>query len=131
MDSVSIQKTLFLEMTVEEENRELLSDSMIPPVTVPAQKKRTRNKLVKRLQKIKQPETHVHPISAIPSAVLKKLATKRAKTSSKFARKKYVCPHCNRRFLTRGNVKNHMRTHSRDKPFECPVCQVRVFTSIF
>lgn len=44
--------------------------------------------------------------------------------SSKFARKKYVCPHCNRRFLTRGNIKNHLRTHSKEKPFQCPVCQV-------
>jgi len=54
---------------------------------------------------------------------LKKLSVKRGKPLSKFSRKKYCCPHCNRRFLTRGNVKNHMRIHARDKPFQCILCQ--------
>ena len=52
---------------------------------------------------------------------------KRAKPAmSKFSRKKYVCPHCSRRFLTRGNIKNHLRTHNKDKPFQCSICQVSI-----
>lgn len=109
-------------MTVEEENDDLGSDVALSPVV--AKRKRAGGKILKRLQRTKQPvETRVSTVSAVPGTV-KKLAVKRAKPTSKFARKKYVCPHCNRRFLTRGNVKNHLRIHNRDKPFQCPVCQV-------
>lgn len=109
-------------MTVEDGNREFTSDVPLSPVVV--KRKPTGGKLLKRLQKTKQAiETRASTISVVPGAV-KKLTNKRTKPPSKFARKKYVCPHCNRRFLTRGNVKNHLRIHSRDKPFQCPVCQV-------
>ena len=56
--------------------------------------------------------------------VVKKLAAKKGKPVSKFSRKKYCCPFCSRRFLTRGNVKNHMRIHSREKAYQCKICRV-------
>ena len=96
-------------------------------------RKRTGGKPAKRLQKKTHMDSGRIPpavaISAASAAVsVKKLSVvKRAKPTSKFARKKYVCPHCSRRFLTRGNIKNHLRIHSKDKPFQCPLCQVLAF----
>ena len=76
----------------------------------------------KKLRRKVALEAKAEPIAL--GSGLKKLSVKRGKPLSKFSRKKYCCPHCNRRFLTRGNVKNHMRIHARDKPFQCALCQV-------
>jgi len=116
------------EMTIEEGTEVLETESLL---SYQAKKKRpSKSSSVKRVRKKPLLEAHIEPSGT--SVVIKKLAsTKRAKPTptspklviSKFARKKYCCPHCTRRFLTRGNVKNHMRIHSRDKPFQCPICQ--------
>lgn len=118
-------------MTVDEASQELAYEAPVPSA-VGKRRLGRGGKVLKRLQRTKQPDEllslTVPPVSV---AALKKLAPKRAKPSSKFARKKYACPHCNRRFLTRGNIKNHLRIHSRDKPFNCPICQVSpIITSI-
>ena len=124
---------LFSEMTIEEGTEVLETESLL---SYQAKKKRpSKSSSVKRVRKKPLLEAHIEPSGT--SVVIKKLAsTKRAKPTptspklviSKFARKKYCCPHCTRRFLTRGNVKNHMRIHSRDKPFQCPICQVSTIT---
>ena len=115
-------------MTVEDE--EFAGDtrrfSDMPSVVV---KRKRGGRTMKRLQRVKVQVPDERTAVIVPG-VLKKLTPKKAKATSKFSRKKYVCPHCNRRFLTRGNVKNHMRIHSRDKPFQCPICQVSLQTFI-
>jgi len=112
-------------MTIEEGNEVLESEALLYYQSM--KRKRPAKSNVKRIRTKKQPsppllEAHVEPTGT--GVVIKKLVGKRSKPVSKFTRKKYCCPHCNRRFLTRGNVKNHMRIHSRDKPFQCPICQV-------
>jgi len=112
------------EMTIEEGTEVLESEAMLYYQSM--KRKRPAKSSVKRIRTKKQPsppllEAHVEPSGT--AVVIKKLVGKRSKPVSKFTRKKYCCPHCNRRFLTRGNVKNHMRIHSRDKPFQCPICQ--------
>jgi len=115
---------IWLEMTVEEGNGEPAPEVVLPSV-VGRRKLGRGGKVLKRLQRTKQKEEpRTLTVATVSVAALKKLAPKKAKPSSKFARKKYVCPHCNRRFLTRGNIKNHLRIHSRDKPFKCLICQV-------
>ena len=118
---------LFVEMTVDEANHELMYEA--PSYSqMMVKRKRTGGKPAKRLQKSMIGDGQIAPSVAVAAAAaavsIKKLSVKRAKPTSKFARKKYVCPHCNRRFLTRGNIKNHLRIHSKDKPFQCPLCQV-------
>lgn len=108
-------------MTNEDEMEEALSDIAVSPIV--AKRKRPSKKPVSKRPPKPKHDDRITPTLNVP-VITKKLPAKRAKHSSKFARKKYVCPHCSRRFLTRGNVKNHMRSHSRDKPFQCPVCQV-------
>jgi uncharacterized Zn-finger protein len=114
-------------MTVEEGNGEPAPEVTVPSV-VGKRKLGRGGKVLKRLQRSERTKQLEEPrtltVAPVSVAALKKLAPKRAKPTSKFARKKYVCPHCNRRFLTRGNIKNHLRIHSRDKPFQCPICQV-------
>lgn len=111
------------EMTVDEANEELAPEVAIPSI-VGKRRLGRGGKVLKRLQRSKQPDEPLSlTVPPVSVAALKKLAPKKTKPSSKFARKKYACPHCSRRFLTRGNIKNHLRIHSRDKPFQCPVCQ--------
>ena len=118
-------------MTVEEGNGDPAPEVTVPSV-VGRRKLGRGGKVLKRLQRTKQPEEpRMLTVAPVSVAALKKLAPKRGKPPSKFARKKYVCPHCNRRFLTRGNIKNHLRIHSRDKPFHCPICQVSLETIAF
>jgi len=124
---------LFLEMTVDEANHELMYEA--PSYSqMMVKRKRTGGKPAKRLQKSMIGDDQIAPSVAVDAAAtavsIKKLSVKRAKPTSKFARKKYVCPHCNRRFLTRGNIKNHLRIHSKDKPFQCPLCQVFALVSV-
>lgn len=96
-----------------------MSDTEYTPVAV--KRKRVGKKFTRGPYKKKK---KVEDIRAASEAGTAKKLGKKSKPTSKFSRKKYLCTHCNRRFLTRGNVKNHLRTHSRDKPFQCPVCQV-------
>lgn len=42
------------------------------------------------------------------------------------AHKKYVCPYCQRRFLTKGNIKNHIKIHTKERPYRCDLCNVSV-----
>jgi hypothetical protein len=120
----------WLEMTVEEGNGEPSPEVAVPSV-VGRRKLGRGGKVLKRLQRRQLEEPRTLTVAPVSVATLKKLAPKRAKPSSKFARKKYVCPHCNRRFLTRGNIKNHLRIHSRDKPFQCSICQVSLQIAVF
>jgi hypothetical protein len=90
-------------MTVEEGNGDPAPEVTVPSV-VGRRKLGRGGKVLKRLQRTKQPEE---------------------------PRMLTVGPHCNRRFLTRGNIKNHLRIHSRDKPFHCPICQVSLETIAF
>ena len=69
-----------------------------------------------------QEEESLVTVPTIASASPPKSPKKRTKASA--WRKKYACPHCKRRFLTRGNLKNHTRIHKKDKPFQCVICKV-------
>ncbi|XP_046461484.1 zinc finger protein 62 homolog [Daphnia pulex] len=122
LDSTNDVNDIPNEMTVEEGNGEPSPEVAVPSV-VGRRKLGRGGKVLKRLQRRQLEEPRTLTVAPVSVATLKKLAPKRAKPSSKFARKKYVCPHCNRRFLTRGNIKNHLRIHSRDKPFQCSICQ--------
>ncbi|KAI9561134.1 hypothetical protein GHT06_012090 [Daphnia sinensis] len=123
LDTASDANDIPNEMTVDEANEELAPEVAVPSV-VGKRRLGRGGKVLKRLQRSKQPDEPLSlTVPPVSVATLKKLAPKKTKPSSKFARKKYACPHCSRRFLTRGNIKNHLRIHSRDKPFQCPVCQ--------
>ncbi|XP_069999038.1 zinc finger and BTB domain-containing protein 7B isoform X11 [Penaeus vannamei] len=37
--------------------------------------------------------------------------------------KPYACPHCPYRCIQRGSLKIHLATHTGEKPFACPYCQ--------
>lgn len=37
--------------------------------------------------------------------------------------KTFACPACDKKFTYKCNMKNHLLTHSEDKPFKCGVCQ--------
>ena len=119
---------LLLEMSIDDGTEEVAegepSSASYPQVGI---KRKRAVKAVavvssKKLRRKVALEAKAEPIAL--GSGLKKLSVKRGKPLSKFSRKKYCCPHCNRRFLTRGNVKNHMRIHARDKPFQCALCQV-------
>jgi uncharacterized Zn-finger protein len=46
------------------------------------------------------------------------LQPKQAKSRSK----QFQCPQCHKKFQQKGNLRNHMRTHSGEQPFGCEVC---------
>ncbi|GFW73671.1 myoneurin [Trichonephila clavipes] len=43
----------------------------------------------------------------------------------------YVCTICNRGFAQKGNMKIHMRKHTGERPYECPICGVEVLTELY
>uniref|UniRef100_A0A182S8Z3 C2H2-type domain-containing protein n=1 Tax=Anopheles maculatus TaxID=74869 RepID=A0A182S8Z3_9DIPT len=36
--------------------------------------------------------------------------------------KMYECDYCDKRFVQSGNLKSHLRIHTAEKPFECSIC---------
>lgn len=84
------------------------------------------SKLQKKNRKTLKHLARSGQLTDVRAVALKKLTEKRARASpARLTKKKFVCPFCQRRFLTRGNIKNHIRIHTRDKPFHCPLCKVR------
>lgn len=48
-----------------------------------------------------------------------KMNTRRRKTTSK----ERTCPTCSRQFAKAERLERHLRTHTREKPFQCLVCE--------
>ncbi|XP_066970406.1 protein tramtrack, beta isoform-like isoform X11 [Macrobrachium rosenbergii] len=49
-------------------------------------------------------------------------------TSGRDKSKKHTCPYCSYSSSVTTNLKNHLRTHTREKPFACTVCSYRSTT---
>ena len=43
--------------------------------------------------------------------------------------KPYECDVCDKAFRTSGNLQDHMRIHTNEKPYECDVCEKRCTTA--
>lgn len=43
--------------------------------------------------------------------------------------KKYTCSICKKKYYQNGNLQEHMRIHTGEKPFQCEYCSVAFRTS--
>lgn len=41
--------------------------------------------------------------------------------------KKYPCDHCEKKYKSKVNLQNHLRTHTGERPFPCAICERRFY----
>ncbi len=89
----------------------IITDTAKPQQPVPAVHVNTVNTLDNNVP-IAEPSQSVHSV-AVP------VATSKSNASAN------QCSYCQRRFSRKYNLKQHIKTHTKEKPFQCVICLKR------
>ncbi|XP_050687077.1 broad-complex core protein isoforms 1/2/3/4/5-like isoform X5 [Eriocheir sinensis] len=87
-----------------------------------------------RHQDLRQPlpsqQPQAHQMEGVESEKLEKgrKGRPRVLVGQTSASKKHLCPYCPYSTSVTTNLRNHMRTHTKEKPFACPECPYRSTT---